>query len=517
MMTTKKAIVHAAVATVMLVGGVASGETRYVDDDAPGDPGPGVPTLSDPAEDGSVAHPFDAIQEAIDASVDGDEIVVLAGTYVGVGNVNLDFGGRAITLRSARGADSTIIDCEESGRAFHFRSGETAQTRVEGFTITRGGLDGGGMLIEGSSPTVVHCRFVENRPDKGEARGAAVRIVGGSPSFSDCVFLANGVVYLGNGADGGAVHVDGDAMFSRCWFGENAAYGGCSGLGGAIYHAAGTLIVTDSTFAENEAIGGSCAGNGVGRGGAVYSDGGTMLLLNCVLFANRADAGFSPPGKGVIEGGGVYVGGSDARLVNCTLVANDTGPCDSFECTKIGRGGGVFGSAEITNCIFWGNRDGLGGPSAQISGASAVNFSNIEDWDGSLGGQGNISSDPLFLGGTDFRIGAGSPSIDAGNNFALPEWVTVDLDGGDRFVDDPNTADTGLGEPPMVDMGAFEFAPVCDQPGDVNADGAISLGDLLIVLSSWGTCSPDCPADIDRDGIVGLEDLQIVLAGWGCR
>ena len=42
--------------------------TWYVDDDAPNDPGPGDPAISDPLEDGSAEHPFDGIQEGIDAA-----------------------------------------------------------------------------------------------------------------------------------------------------------------------------------------------------------------------------------------------------------------------------------------------------------------------------------------------------------------------------------------------------------------------------------------------------------------
>ena len=67
-----------------------------MDDDAPNDPAPGDTTGSDPAEDGSAAHPFDAIQEAIDASAGEDTVIVLAGVYSGEGNRNIDFGGRAI-------------------------------------------------------------------------------------------------------------------------------------------------------------------------------------------------------------------------------------------------------------------------------------------------------------------------------------------------------------------------------------------------------------------------------------
>ena len=81
----------------------------YVDDDAPGDPGPGDPAVSDPLEDGSAAHPFDAIQEGINAAVSGvNDVLVLDGTYTGAGNNDLDFGGKAITVQSQNGATQRL-------------------------------------------------------------------------------------------------------------------------------------------------------------------------------------------------------------------------------------------------------------------------------------------------------------------------------------------------------------------------------------------------------------------------
>ncbi len=64
-------------------GGVAPTlTTLYVDDDAPNDPGPGDPDISDPDEDGSMAHPYDSIQEALMMlTTPGDGVEVFAGSY----------------------------------------------------------------------------------------------------------------------------------------------------------------------------------------------------------------------------------------------------------------------------------------------------------------------------------------------------------------------------------------------------------------------------------------------------
>ena len=58
-----------------------------------------------------------------------------------------------------------------------------------------------------------------------------------------------------------------------------------------------------------------------------------------------------------------------------------------------------------------------------------------------------------------YRQLAGSPTIDAGSNEQVPGNVLVDLDGNARFRDDPATPDTGSGQAPLVDLGAFEFQP----------------------------------------------------------
>ena len=58
------------------------------------------------AEDRLVPSVYTTIQAAIDAAINGDEVVVSDGTY----SENINFSGKAITVRSVNGAASTIID-----------------------------------------------------------------------------------------------------------------------------------------------------------------------------------------------------------------------------------------------------------------------------------------------------------------------------------------------------------------------------------------------------------------------
>ncbi len=51
-------------------------------------------------------------------------------------------------------------------------------------------------------------------------------------------------------------------------------------------------------------------------------------------------------------------------------------------------------------------------------------------------------------------------------------------------------------------------------PADLDQDGLVAIGDLVILLGAWGPCKA-CPADLDGDGEVGVPDLLLLLADWG--
>ena len=98
----------------------------------------------------SVPQNFNTIQNAIDEANNGDWVIVANGIYTGDGNRDIDFKGKAITVRSQNGPETCIIDCNgtsaEYHRAFIFQTGETNSSILDGFTITNGYNDLGGAI-----------------------------------------------------------------------------------------------------------------------------------------------------------------------------------------------------------------------------------------------------------------------------------------------------------------------------------------------------------------------------------
>ena len=355
----------------------------------------------------------------------GDQIWVQGGTYgpISLKNGVKIIGGFAGTETSAAQSDpvtnATIID--GGGVRAVTASGVNSSTMLRGFRITNGfdaDTDGGGGLhVQDGSPRIVACVFDNNG---ASFFGGAVSILGASsPEFFNCRFYG-----CTAGLAGGAVYVFGDAL---------------------------------------------------------------PVFTNCLFYGNQA-----------ASGGAIVNEFGNAKFFNCTMVGNDA---------TVGGGGAVHdehGRASIHNSILWNNTAVRAG--AQIffglNRTTAVRRSDVE---GGFVGAGNIDADPLFVDadgldgipGTDdddLRLQPGSPCIDAANNTVVrsdtadldgdgdtTERTPLDLDGNPRFADDPATADSGIGTPPIVDMGAYEFqvcgngvvgiGEECDDGNSVDGDG----------------------------------------------
>ncbi|MCK4414687.1 MAG: right-handed parallel beta-helix repeat-containing protein [Candidatus Eisenbacteria sp.] len=325
------------------------------------DPDPCVPDtfLVNPAGTGDYA----TIQEAIDASWDGDIIELDDGTFTGLRNRMLRRLDRDITIRSQSGNPAAcIIDCEDSSTdGFQYYAPDGPVAALEGLTVTRAFravdcIDGAspeitncvfflcdtGIMCSGSGthPVITGCTLSENTR---QSYPSGMRCDNGaSVTLTDCTFI-------GNAAGGLELYHASVGILHGCIFVSNlGSWGGGLRVSNAI-----SITLTDCTFYENHAE---------QNGAAMYVNGTPAMLSRCTLADNILDHPTT---------GGIYVQAGSAILENCILAFNEGIPiiCNS-------------GTATLTCCDVYGN---VGG-----------------DWVGCIeaqaGTNGNIAEDPLFCG-----------------------------------------------------------------------------------------------------------------------
>jgi len=415
-----------------------------------------------------------------------------------------------------------------------------ANSILDGFVIIGGNAngsnpddDGAGLYNSLGTPLVANCVFFDNR-----ARGVGGGIYNnGSSTIRNCFFEDNQA-----DDNGGGLWCSGEPAIDGCEFSFNLAKDNGGGIANG-----GASIIKNCTFIRNRSY--------VNGGGISNGNNSNPTITNCSFFGNMADdygGGFFNPATShptltncifsgnvaVIRGGAIdngYRVNSKTKINNCTFSGNASA-----------SGGGIRihnGEETISNCIFWGNWDNGGmGQSAQICGGGTpeINYCCVQGWTGSLGGIGNISDDPLFkdsdgkdnITGTEddsLHLLFGSPCIDAGDNTAVHADITDidgdnntteptprDLDGNLRFLDEPDTVNTGYGilPIPIVDMGAYEHDGE-GISGDFEPDGDVDSDDLAILCKQWllERLSMDVAPD-GGDGIVNFLDWAVFADGW---
>ncbi len=204
---------------------------------------------------------FNNIQAAIDDSNDGDIIKVQLGVYTGPGNRDIDFKGKAITVRSADPNDpgivaATVIDCQGSGRGFFFHTGEDANSILAGLTITNGYAKlGGGIFCENSSPTIRNCNVIGNAVSGNESGGGGLCLKGSNAKIVNCKVINNSI--SGTNTKGGGIYcLSGSPTIQNCIIAKNKT----PVWGGGIY---GAPFINHCTIVGNSAShsGGGIEGN----------------------------------------------------------------------------------------------------------------------------------------------------------------------------------------------------------------------------------------------------------------
>ncbi len=169
---------------------------------------------------------FATIQAGIAASMDGDVLLLLDGTFTGPGNRDLDCYGIDLTILSQSGDPmSCVIDCEgtaqEFHRAFYIHSGETSACTIQGIGFCNGYEDTGGAIAvtNESHPTIQDCFFYDNYADYG----GAVYLSQTNSNVTGCIFYGNEALGRGGGLD---VHMGAVPRLVNCTFyGNQCHYG----------------------------------------------------------------------------------------------------------------------------------------------------------------------------------------------------------------------------------------------------------------------------------------------------
>ena len=394
----------------------------------------------------------DYIQRIINASADGDEIVMSEGVY----NGSIDFKGKNLILRSTDPNNpnvvaATIIDGGSERAVVSFSGGEDANCLLAGFTIVGG--NNSTVHCYNASPIIANCII-----DAGT--GIAIDLVSNSnPTLTNCTVIGQVVVRpmpenLNTGKKYGYIQdaIDdantGDVIIAPTGiYEEHINFKGKNlklrstdpndpnVLASTVIEGAlqGPAVVTFSSGGDRSCVlaGFTITGGSTG----IYCSSTSPTIVNCDIIENGGDGIYlykSLPkitsciittngGAGIQswEGSnatitncaitnngaeGIYSNGNYfLKFTNCLIAENRACGMDlSYSNTTITNctisGNGAEGirflprrsSTTITNCIVWGNLL----PQTAMTGPYVVTYSDIQ---GGWAGQGNIETDPCFV------------------------------------------------------------------------------------------------------------------------
>ncbi|MEE2857777.1 MAG: right-handed parallel beta-helix repeat-containing protein [Planctomycetota bacterium] len=522
------------------------------------------------AIDRLVPSVYPTIMDAMTVALDGDRILVSAGTYPG----HISFLGKQVELIGLDGAMETVLDGFGTYNCVIRIDAPGSGARVSGFTVKNGfgtscglplALCGGGVLITAGSPTVDSCVFLDN----SSSRGGALHSEQAFPIIDGCVFMGNFA------SQGGAISVrGGDATITNCVIVDNQAYGWGGGIAadfatvevsncileGNESESGGGMFITESiatisvcTIRDNVAVDEG--------GGALLDEFSTVEMTDCEISSNSA-----------LRGGGLAVTHfCDALVEGCNIIGNNAydngGGVYSFECfAKYRRnrvtnnscglqGGGFFlkyfSDPLLENCLIQYNFAPVSGAGVTcVEGVSARIVHCTIDSNTTWGTGGGLHADflsyPIVINSIVWRNNATSGTAFSSGELAsftldhvimqgadpddpvvmqldpeldddgYPGECSAAIDEGTDLVEDlPDVDIDGVIRPQGLrrDIGAFEAAGTghCFIRGDCNSDGELELSDAIAALGYlfWGESLHGCAdaCDYDDDGWVSIGDV----------
>ena len=322
--------------------------------------------------------------------------------YVSAASGNDSNDGRS--WATAKKSIQTAIDASVAGESIWVADGTYSPITTGNKAITIRSVNGAAQtIIDGNGTS--RCAYL------GENKGDVATVLDG---FT----LTNGYVYASAHAPGGAGVRGGTSK--NCIMCNCRVDGSWSGYGGEGGGAWGSRL-ENCTIRNCSALAGGGLYNGQAYGCILLEnygrdDGGGLdhsYAENCLLKANVVYNVGGGPGGAAVAGG--------STCVNCTMVENHA------------SSGGVISRTTLKNCIVYGNVFDSGELVCDTTGGAVTTMTSCS------------TNNPGFVdfANGDYRLAAGSPCIDAGDNSCVT--TATDLDGNARIANG------------TVDIGCYEY------------------------------------------------------------
>lgn len=398
--------------------------------------------------------PYDhgTIQSAIDSALNGYTVLVADGIYKGPGNKDIDFKGKAITLKSENGAEFTTIDCEYSGRGFYFHSGESQTSQLVGFTIKNGRIsgNGGGIYCSNSSPTISNCIVTNNiTADTGAANddGGGIYCGYSSPIITNCKIINN----VADDSGGGIFLFYSNPTIINCNISNNLGR-----WGGGILLRSSSPNINECLIEENQS-------NPYDGGGLYIYYGSTPTVTNCKISKNTSNW----------WGGGIHIDSASPNINNCIINGNYSGM----------YGGGIsilsanFASeAIVSNCTITKNSANYGGgivcyyPSDHNEIINSIVWLNTANYGSQISLNSLIYNHPSSLVVSYCSVEGGVSNVYLETGCTL-NWGNGNLDSNPNFIDAQNDDYHLASNSPCINSGTFSESPISDYDGDYRPQG----------------------------------------------
>ena len=503
--------------------------TYYVDDSNGNDSWNGTSPVYVSGNTG----PFKTIRRGVQNAYNNNNTVMVAdGIYCGNDNLEVNFNGNFVTLKSDKGSQNCILDFQGYNHNWYF----DADVLISGFTFK--GIKYENLSLYQQKKVVFdNCIFENNRPygvnsllkcygqaslklNKCSFRGNIIEqgcLVKSSGSSNleiiGCQMTENTSRYnyfiISCGEDSNAIISDtqiednwnyyeaniqaidcrGNANIeiNGCTINDNYSYGSFSGVN---CENDANIVMSGCNISGNWAMR-DVYGISVGNGSTA-----NLKIVDCVISENTAN--FSSESCAIknrdcnslqvvnclITGnnGGVdSYGDGQSSIINCTIVENNIDHCTCYA---------IRGEMPVivNNCIVKDNGD------QQIEKNVVVSYSDISDnTDHIWPGVGNINADPLFadVNNGDYHLLSQAGRWDPADE----QWVRDDVSSPCIDAGDPAdwVGDEPAGNGGRINMGYFggtsqaSKADYCTGvlPGDVNRDCLVNFIDFALMTSDW--------------------------------